>query len=136
MVVFFITHAILGAVMIAGCFLSHRGLRGLESMKLASYAVGSGLFYFVGTLFLLLALAGFAGPASAIANTSSIGVLVLDAIVYSPPIKPLKILGTVIAIVGVSLLALAPQPPPKPQTQKGHKTPSKLDNLEDSSPKV
>merc|ERR1712137_976793 len=73
------------------------------------FAVGSGILFYLACLFLVLALKGNAGPASATANASSIGVLILDAIVYNPPMQPLKLVGMALTICGVTLLALAPQ---------------------------
>merc|ERR1712032_1519771 len=97
-------------VAIGTCFAMSRGLRGLEEPRLAVYATASGALWVIGSGFFQLALKGLAGPASAIANTNSVGVLLLQIIFFHPDLKVLKLMGMFLCIIGVTLLVVKPKP--------------------------
>jgi len=101
------------ALCIASCYLASRGLRGLDTFWLVVFAVLSGLLWTSGTLCFQYALMGLAGPASAIANTNSVGVLFLDLVFFSPELQPLKLVGMALCVFGCAVLSLA-KPPPSP----------------------
>merc|ERR1712190_244066 len=87
-----------------------RGLRGLSSPKLATFAIASGVLWVIGSGFFQLALKGLAGPASAIANTNSVGVLLLSLVFFHPSLNALKLIGMLLCIVGVPILSVKPRP--------------------------
>eukprot|EP00929_Paragymnodinium_shiwhaense_P021136 TRINITY_DN13863_c0_g1_i1.p1 TRINITY_DN13863_c0_g1~~TRINITY_DN13863_c0_g1_i1.p1 ORF type:complete len:341 (-),score=55.77 TRINITY_DN13863_c0_g1_i1:368-1390(-) len=102
-------------VSILGCCLAGRGLAGLTTPTLVSFAAVSGALWVLGGIFFQQALTGKAGPASAITNTNSVGVLALQLIFYQPSLKPLKIIGMALCIAGVSILSLKPKAKSSPQ---------------------
>merc|ERR1712187_25641 len=87
-----------------------RGLRGLSSPKLTIFAIASGALWVIGSGFFQLALKGLAGPASAIANTNSVGVLLLSLVFFHPSLNALKLIGMLLCIVGVTILSVKPRP--------------------------
>jgi len=103
------------AICIVFCLLIGRGLKGLDTFWLVVYAIVSGLLWTSGTLCFQYALAGLAGPASAIANTNSVGVLLLDVIFFHPTLQPLKLVGMSLCVTGCAVLSLAkPKAPTAP----------------------
>eukprot|EP01065_Artemidia_motanka_P022331 TRINITY_DN2652_c4_g1_i1.p1 TRINITY_DN2652_c4_g1~~TRINITY_DN2652_c4_g1_i1.p1 ORF type:complete len:379 (+),score=114.52 TRINITY_DN2652_c4_g1_i1:86-1138(+) len=100
----------MSVVAVGGCYAIGRGLKGLEDGKLVLFAVGSGALWSVGSLFFQWALAGLAGPASAIANVNSVLVLVLQIIFFSPSLQALKLVGMGVCLLGITVLSLAPRP--------------------------
>ena len=59
--------------------------------------------------FQLALVGGQAGPAAAIVNTNSVGVLALDLVFFHPPLPPLKLFGMALCIFGITVLSLAPR---------------------------
>jgi len=109
-VVVFLTVGFSASCAITGCFTQGRGLKGLEEPRLACFSALSGLLWAIGGLCFQLSMKGLAGPASAIANTNSVGVLLLETIFFHPPMKALKLLGMGLSVVGIIILSLASPP--------------------------
>jgi len=107
-VVIFVTVGSIGIISLCGSVLGGRGLKGLTPFKLVVFASMSGVLWVVGGICFQQALKGKAGPASAVTNTNSVGVLVLQIVFYRISPVPLKILGMVLCIGGVTLLSLKP----------------------------
>jgi len=107
-VVIFVTVGSIGIISLCGSVLGGRGLEGLTPFKLVAFASISGVLWVVGGICFQNALMGKAGPASAVTNTNSVGVLVLDIVFYQTKPEALKILGMVLCIAGVTLMSLKP----------------------------
>mmetsp|Transcript_60718 Transcript_60718/g.136801 ORF Transcript_60718/g.136801 Transcript_60718/m.136801 type:complete len:340 (+) Transcript_60718:94-1113(+) len=90
--------------------IAGRGLRGMDPPRLWLFAALSGVLWAAGTLFFQFGLMGLAGPCSAIANTNSVGVLLLDLIFFEPSVKALKVVGMALCVAGCVTLSLAPPP--------------------------
>lgn len=99
-----------GSLGLLYCGFSGRGLAGLSATA-ELYAIASGVCWGLGTAFFQLALAGFVGPATAILNTNSVGVLVLTVLFFHVVPPPAKLVGMGLCVVGVIVLALAAAPP-------------------------
>jgi uncharacterized membrane protein len=110
-IVLFLTVGVAAMVSIGLCCLSGRGLKGIDhDGRLMMYAVASGAFWVLGIIFFQLALMGKAGPAVAISQANSVGVLALQMIFCQPDLQPLKLLGMGLCILGVTILALKEEP--------------------------
>lgn len=107
----------IGACSIAAAiasFILRGGLPGLESALSILFVIASGLLWVTGGLCFQWALVGKAGPASAVTNTNSVGVLVYTIIFFHPKLQALKIVGMAFCIVGVTVLSLKPREAPPP----------------------
>lgn len=107
-VVIFVTVGFCGIIALCGSVLAGRGLLGLKPFKLVVFACLSGVLWVAGGICFQYALMGKAGPASAVTNTNSVGVLLLQIAFYGVIPKPLKVLGMALCIAGVTLLSLKP----------------------------
>lgn len=116
-VIIFVTVGSCGILALCGSFLAGRGLKGLTTFKLVAFACCSGALWVVGGFCFQYALMGKAGPASAVTNTNSVGVLLLQMVFYGVNPKPVKLLGMALCIAGVTLLSLKPKAPP-PQSAR------------------
>lgn len=110
-VLLYLTIGAAAVVALLVCFISGRGLRGFDQPRLLFFAAASGMLWVLGGIFFQQALMGLAGPASAVTNTNSVGVLALSCIFFKPEIKALKIVGMALCIIGVTLLSLKKRPP-------------------------
>jgi len=119
LIIIFLTVLTAGLAALSWQWASGNLFAGLDNIKLIAFAVGSGTLLFFGNIFLVFALRGQAGPASATANASSIAVLILDAIFYQPPLPPLKLIGMALTIVGVTMLAISS---PRTSVQKSEES--------------
>mmetsp|Transcript_61300 Transcript_61300/g.145964 ORF Transcript_61300/g.145964 Transcript_61300/m.145964 type:complete len:347 (-) Transcript_61300:76-1116(-) len=108
-----VTLGVVAAVVSAVLVLSGEGAPNLNPPRLWGFAALSGLFWVVGSVFFQAGLMGFAGPSTAIANTNSVGVLILQLVFFQPQVRPMKVLGMGLCITGCMVLSLAP-PPPRP----------------------
>lgn len=90
-------------------FLTGRGLPGISnSPSSLSLSITSGVLWATGTGFLQLALQGLGGPASAIANMNSVGVLILERVCFGSQLSAVKGLGMFCCLAGVAVLAMVP----------------------------
>lgn len=87
------------------CFKIGRGLAGLSTTGIV-FSTGSALCWVFGNSLFQLALAGPVGPADAILNTNSVGVVLLGIVVFQLWPRLLKFVGMLFCIVGVSILVL------------------------------
>lgn len=119
-VLIFLTLGVMSCIGIGVSFAVWGKMRGLDTFRLFAYAAASGLLWVAGSVFFQLALAGLAGPASAIANVNSVVVLVLNIIFFSPSLSALKIAGMGVCLLGITVLSLAPKPsqPTPPEEQE------------------
>jgi len=106
----FLVIGVCSVIAIGACTFTGRGFSGLSEPRLAVFAVASGTLWVIGSGFFQLALKGLAGPASAIANTNSVGVLLLQVVFFHPSMKVLKLLGMCLCIIGVTILSVKPRP--------------------------
>jgi uncharacterized membrane protein len=109
-IILYLTIGFFAIVAMSYCSVSGRGLKGLSRPKLTAYASSSGVLWVLGGTFFQSALMGKAGPASAVTNTNSVGVLILSVIFYPVTVQPLKLVGMALCIAGVTALSLKPTP--------------------------
>merc|ERR1712050_113497 len=95
-------------------FALGRGFRGLDSARLVAIAVVAGVIWALGSLCFQWALQGPAGPATAIANVNSAGVLILQIVFYHPQIADMKLIGMAVCIAGAATIALSGSRPSRP----------------------
>mmetsp|Transcript_6657 Transcript_6657/g.11638 ORF Transcript_6657/g.11638 Transcript_6657/m.11638 type:complete len:335 (+) Transcript_6657:62-1066(+) len=109
---FMLTLGAVAVVVSAALVATGVGPPRLDPPWLWALASLSGVFWVLGSIFFQAGLMGFAGPSTAIANTNSVGVLLLQLVFFHPEVKPLKVLGMALCIAGCVTLSLAPPLPP------------------------
>lgn len=105
--ILWISAGVFGLLAVGVSFGVGRGLAGLETWPLRLLALVTGLFLGGGMLALKLAVSrGPGGPATAITGSNAVLVTLLDRLVFGhlPPLY--KIVGMVVALVGIAVLAL------------------------------
>jgi len=112
---FMLTLGVVAVVASTALVAVGEGFPRLDPSWLWALASLSGACWVVGSIFFQAGLMGFAGPSTAIANTNSVGVLLLQLVFFHPEVRPLKVLGMGLCIVGCVTLSLAPPlPAPRP----------------------
>lgn len=105
------TMGVFGVLGLIYSAIGRHGLPGLTG-KFVFFAAASGVLWAVAKVFFQRALGGLAAPASAIVNTNSLGVLVLQIIVFGQHVETFKVVGMFLCILGVCVLSFAPAPQP------------------------
>ena len=111
-VILWLSAGICGIVAIAFNFIRFGRLPGMERAELVFWAILAGVSLALGMLFIKLAVTkGPAGPATAITGSNSILVGLFEFFVFAhiPPAQ--KIIGMVIALLGIVVLAIGNKHP-------------------------